>query len=61
MRLLWDDWEEASDEVKVVAEKFVLANCYNPQFASIVLQENQENPLVKKWDAVTGIGKPDSA
>jgi putative transposase len=45
MRLPWDDWEKASDEVKAVAEKFVLANCYNPQFASVVLQENQENPL----------------
>jgi putative transposase len=61
MRLPWDDWEEASDEVKAVAEKFVFANCYNPQFASVVLQENQENLLVMKWDAVTGIEKPHSA
>ncbi len=33
MKLPWDDWEVAENEVIKVAEKFVLANCYNPKVA----------------------------
>jgi hypothetical protein len=30
MKLPWDDWEVAEEEVIKVAEKFVIANCYDP-------------------------------
>ncbi len=33
MKLPWDDWEVADSEVILVAEKFVLANCYDPKVA----------------------------
>ena len=34
MCLPWAHWE-VNPDVRAVAEKFVLANCFNPQFASI--------------------------
>ncbi|MDJ0903137.1 MAG: transposase [Xenococcus sp. MO_188.B8] len=34
MRLPWADWEANSSEIREVAEKFVIANCYNPQVAA---------------------------
>jgi putative transposase len=34
MRLPWDDWEVADSEVRQVAEKFVMANCYDPRIAA---------------------------
>ena len=34
MRLPIDDWEATSSEIREVAEKFVIANCYNPQVAA---------------------------
>lgn len=33
MKLPWDDWEVADSEVIKVAEKFVMANCYDPKIA----------------------------
>ena len=33
MRLFWDEWEANNDRIRVVAEKFVLANCYDPKIA----------------------------
>ncbi len=30
----WDDWEATSGEIREVAEKFVLANCYDPKVAA---------------------------
>ncbi|MEK0187678.1 transposase [Microcoleus anatoxicus] len=37
MRLPWADWEAENPEIVEVAEKFILANCYNPQIAGNLL------------------------
>lgn len=42
MKLPWDEWEATNPEIARVAERFVFANCYNPKFASIVLQKNDK-------------------
>jgi len=42
MRLPWDEWEATNEEIENVACKFIFANCYNPQIASIVLQKQQD-------------------
>ncbi len=34
MKLPWDTWEADNPEITAVAEKFVMANCYNPQVAA---------------------------
>ncbi len=34
MRLPWDEWEANNDEIRLVAEKFVMANCYDPKVAA---------------------------
>jgi putative transposase len=31
---LWDEWDKPLVEIQEVAEKFVMANCFDPQFAS---------------------------
>ncbi len=30
----WDDWEATSGDIREVAEKFVIANCYDPKVAA---------------------------
>jgi hypothetical protein len=30
----WDEWDTPLAEIREVAEKFVLVNCYDPEFAS---------------------------
>ncbi len=42
--LPWGEWE-VSGEVIEVAEKFIFANCYNPQIAGRILQKNTEKEL----------------
>ncbi|MCP6759903.1 MAG: hypothetical protein NHB32_14320 [Fischerella sp. CENA71] len=37
LRLPWDTWEVAFDQVREVAEKFVMANCYDPKIAMQLL------------------------
>jgi len=32
---LWAEWDASLDEIRHVSEKFVLANCFNPQIASL--------------------------
>ncbi|PSB27745.1 transposase [Stenomitos frigidus] len=32
---LWDDWNAPTEAIRKVAEKFVLANCYDPKIASL--------------------------
>ncbi|WP_432813574.1 hypothetical protein [Pantanalinema sp. GBBB05] len=43
-RSLWDEWDAPIEEIRNVAEKFVLANCFDPKFASmqfkIILENN---------------------
>nr|MDJ0576009.1 transposase [Xenococcaceae cyanobacterium MO_234.B1] len=34
MSLPWDDWEGNNSKIQEVAEKFVMANCYDPGIAS---------------------------
>lgn len=34
MKLPWDNWEVADSEVREVAEKFVMANCYDQKIAA---------------------------
>ncbi len=41
MRLPWDEWEAMNHQVKAVAEKFVLANCYNPKVAGEILRRTE--------------------
>ncbi|MBW4689624.1 MAG: hypothetical protein KME40_32165 [Komarekiella atlantica HA4396-MV6] len=43
MKLPWDEWEASNQEIEKVACKFIFANCYDPQIASIVLQTQQED------------------
>jgi putative transposase len=31
---LWDEWNEPIEEIREVAEKFILANCFDPKIAS---------------------------
>jgi putative transposase len=33
-RLPWDEWEATDSEIRDVAEKFVMANCYDPKVAA---------------------------
>jgi putative transposase len=33
MKLPWGDWEIADSQISKVAEKFVMANCYDPKIA----------------------------
>jgi hypothetical protein len=37
----WGDWEANSSEIVEVADKFVFANCFNPQVAGSILQKNR--------------------
>jgi len=34
-KALWDDWEAPAAEIRAVAKKFVLANCYDPSVVSL--------------------------
>lgn len=34
MSLPWDEWEATNSEIREVAEKFVMANCYDPKVAA---------------------------
>lgn len=34
-RLPWDDWQAPAEETREVAKRFLLANCFNPEVASI--------------------------
>ncbi|MEI2581458.1 hypothetical protein [Scytonema sp. PRP1] len=36
----WDNWEVNNEEIEKVAEQFILANCYNPQFVGGVVLQN---------------------
>jgi len=31
----WDEWNAPAEEIRQVAEKFVLANCLNPDIVSL--------------------------
>ena len=50
MKLPWDDWEVANWEVSKVAQKFVMANCYDPKIAILTSKENSQtaNESVEK-------------
>jgi putative transposase len=37
MAFPWAQWEVPDSEIQEVAEKFVFANCYNPQAAEVML------------------------
>jgi putative transposase len=41
-RLPWDDWQAPMEEIHAVAKKFVLANCLNPQIASLQFEEEDD-------------------
>lgn len=36
-KLPWDDWDRPNEEIQIVARKFILANCLNPEFVSAQL------------------------
>jgi putative transposase len=40
---LWDEWDAPAEEIRKVAEKFVLANCFDPQFVSGLFNQPREN------------------
>ena len=50
---------EVSGEVIEVAEKFIFANCYNPQIAGQILQKTTKNE--PETDEVPGIGNVEQA
>jgi putative transposase len=37
---LWDEWDKPDEEIRKVAEKFVMANCYDPKVACQKFSEN---------------------
>ncbi len=39
---LWEEWDQPTAEIREVAEKFVLANCFDPQIASIQFEEKNK-------------------
>jgi len=39
MAFPWAQWEIPDSDVQQVAEKFVFANCYNPQVAGVMMQQ----------------------
>jgi putative transposase len=43
---LWKDWDTPADEIRQVAKKFVVANCYDPKVAMLRFEEveNLEPP-----------------
>ncbi|MEG5234149.1 hypothetical protein QUB77_07830 [Microcoleus sp. AT9b-C3] len=36
----WGEWEAEDPEILAVAEKFIFANCYNPQVAGSILAQS---------------------
>jgi putative transposase len=40
---LWEDWDAPAEEIRQVAEKFVLANCFDPQFAGVRFEKLTED------------------
>jgi putative transposase len=38
MKLPWDDWVADNPEICQVAERFILANCYDPALALQILE-----------------------
>ncbi|MGA7934950.1 MAG: transposase [Kovacikia sp.] len=41
---LWDDWEAPMESIRQTAEKFILANCFDPRIASAQFNRPPENP-----------------
>ncbi|MBW4518878.1 MAG: hypothetical protein KME16_04140 [Scytolyngbya sp. HA4215-MV1] len=44
---LWDEWNAPVEEIRSVAEKFVLANCYNSE-AALTQMERQRCQVTKR-------------
>jgi len=44
MSLPWGEWDAENPEILAVAEKFIFANCYNPQVAGQILQKTTRKP-----------------
>jgi putative transposase len=42
-RNLWEEWDAPIEEIRSVAEKFILANCFDPKFASVQFRTSPEN------------------
>jgi putative transposase len=40
-RSLWEEWDKPAEEIRQVAEKFVLANCFDPKIASIQFEKKK--------------------
>ena len=38
---LWDEWDKPDEDIRKVAEKFVMANCYDPKVACQKFSENE--------------------
>jgi len=38
---LWEEWDKPAEEIRNVAEKFVLANCFDPRIASIYFADKK--------------------
>jgi len=41
MTLPWAQWEASDEEISAIAEKFILANSYNPQAAILMFSRCQ--------------------
>ena len=61
-KYLWYDWKPP-DEIQAVAEKFVLANCFDPKVAGIQFDTGDGKTTEKKSDRcqVTDRQNPDSS
>ncbi|HBC42197.1 MAG TPA: hypothetical protein DCZ88_09950 [Pseudanabaena sp.] len=40
---LWDEWNKPDEKIRKVAEKFVMANCYDPKIASQKFSDNDDS------------------
>ncbi len=50
MELPWDTWEPENEEIEQVAEKFIFANCYNPQFVGGSVLQNSDSQSLDNPD-----------
>jgi len=49
---LWDEWEKPDEEIRKVAEKFVMANCYDRKAACQKFSEKRGGVMERRL--VTG-------
>jgi putative transposase len=58
----WNDWDKPLEKIRQVSEKFVLANCFDPQFTGARFNKFEEENTKKKdgWCQVEKCQNPNS-